>query len=134
MTPDREAVQALREAVGAVIDRWYKAGLLRFNSHDDGSDDLLLRDEIVRSLPAATPSPDAGEPDDLGAAWRKAEAATDQKMLSVERLSTGSYGAEGWLRYPSKRLRQTGPTPAAALRALAATLTRTPPDSGGREP
>ena len=44
-------VNSVRAAVGGVIDRWYRAGLLRFNSHDDGSDDLLLRDEIMRALP-----------------------------------------------------------------------------------
>ena len=46
----------LREAVGKVIARWYRVGLLRFNSHDDGSDDLLLRDEIVHGVLAALPS------------------------------------------------------------------------------
>lgn len=40
---------ALRETLGAVVQRWYSAGLLRFNSHDDGSDDLLLRDELWRA-------------------------------------------------------------------------------------
>ena len=53
-----------RFALGAVVDRWYKARLLRFNSHDDGSDDLLLRDELVRAaLEAATsePLPHPGE-------------------------------------------------------------------------
>jgi hypothetical protein len=44
----------LRERIGAVIDRWYHLGLIRFSSRDDGGDDLILRDELVR---AATPKP-----------------------------------------------------------------------------
>jgi hypothetical protein len=40
----------LRPSIGSVIDRWYRLGMLRFSSHDDGSDDLLLRDEIAQSI------------------------------------------------------------------------------------
>jgi hypothetical protein len=49
-----EAESALPEgywlylAVGVVIDRWYQLGMLRFSSRDDGGDDLILRDELVR--------------------------------------------------------------------------------------
>ena len=47
----------LREAVGGVVNRWYRAGLLRFNTRDDGSDDLLLRDEICSAVMDALRSP-----------------------------------------------------------------------------
>ena len=40
----------IKKAIGRAIDRWYKAGLLRFNTRDDGSDDLLLRDEIYKNI------------------------------------------------------------------------------------
>jgi hypothetical protein len=45
--------KAMRGRVGAVIDRWYHLGLIRFNSRDDGGDDLILRDEIVLTVLAA---------------------------------------------------------------------------------
>lgn len=41
--------EGLRERIGAVIDRWYHLGMIRFGSRDDGSDDLFLRDELVRA-------------------------------------------------------------------------------------
>ncbi len=44
------AAVELREALGAVIDRWYRLGMIRFSRRDDGSDDLLLRDELTKAV------------------------------------------------------------------------------------
>lgn len=87
----------LRDAIGSVVDRWYRAGLIRFRSDDDGSDDLLLRDELTRAALASQPEPTVTE------ALRGADRIAAERQRQIER--------EGW----SKEHDQEHPWGALAL-------------------
>jgi hypothetical protein len=80
MTPTPDL---LRVALGAVVDRWYRLGLIRFNSRDDGGDDLLLRDELWRAALAAQPTLSLSD-EQWNEAYRAGRAAGITEMVDAQ--------------------------------------------------
>jgi hypothetical protein len=127
--PDEPRRDGLREA--AKLARTF-LGQASWEEPDDEAAAGIVLDHLDAAL-AARPEPElpigvfADDPEPLDAAWKEAAEARPTGFLSVCRWEDGVYRAVWAAVGSSPRHSADGPTPAAALRALAATLRSTKP-------